>query len=444
MKLIGIKEPPKNLFGKLKFLGPGFILSASIVGSGELIATTVLGAKGGFVTFWVVLVSCLVKVAIQLEFGKNAILTGKTPMQAFAQLPGVKSAKGGWPVWIVFVLTLIKILQVGGMLGGASIALAMLIPAIPIIIWAVILGVLTSLLIFRNYYSVIEKGSLVMVLGFTVFTIVAVLSLNETAMGFTFSDVLSGLKFDLPAHLIFIVIGAFGITGVASDEIIAYNYWCLEKGYAAYTGVNDGSQAWKARASGWISIMRLDALVAMVIYTCVTAAFYLLGSAVLYGRQEIPEGNDVINVLANIYTQTLGSGVRNVYLIGAFFVLYSSVFATLAYWSRLFMDIFAQFQWLDVTNESVRKRGVAILSWVIPFLWIVAYIYVELPTFMVLSGGVIGSALLLVVGYAGIVFRNNNRTLQVPSGLISTFFFWTSVLSIVWVSIYGIWKIFEN
>ena len=38
----GIKEPPISLSGKLRFLGPGFILSASIVGSGELIATTVL------------------------------------------------------------------------------------------------------------------------------------------------------------------------------------------------------------------------------------------------------------------------------------------------------------------------------------------------------------------------------------------------------------------
>ena len=65
--------PPKTFIQRLKYLGPGFILSAAIVGSGELIATTALGAKAGFITFWVVLVSCLVKVTLQLEFGKNAI-----------------------------------------------------------------------------------------------------------------------------------------------------------------------------------------------------------------------------------------------------------------------------------------------------------------------------------------------------------------------------------
>ena len=74
----GIKPAPTSFWGKMKYLGPGFILSASVVGSGELISTTTLGAKAGFVTFWVIIVSCAVKVAIQLEFGKQAIRTGET------------------------------------------------------------------------------------------------------------------------------------------------------------------------------------------------------------------------------------------------------------------------------------------------------------------------------------------------------------------------------
>src|SRR4030095_15309023 len=53
-----VKEPPTTFLKRLKFLGPGFILSASIVGSGELIATTALGAKAGFIAFWIIIVSC--------------------------------------------------------------------------------------------------------------------------------------------------------------------------------------------------------------------------------------------------------------------------------------------------------------------------------------------------------------------------------------------------
>ncbi len=436
------KEPPQSFFSKLRFLGPGFILSASIVGSGELIATTILGAKGGFITFWVVLVSCFVKVAIQLEFGKNAIITGKTLMFSFSKLPGPTFKKGNWAIWATFMLTLLKILQVGGMLGGSAIAIGMIFPQIPILIWAPILGIFLSFLIYKNYYSIIEKTSILMVAGFTLFTLASVLAISFTPFAFTFFDVLTGLRFELPSDLVFIAIGAFGITGVASDEIIAYTYWCLEKGYATYTGVNDGSEEWQLRANGWIKIMQLDAVVAMVIYTLVTAAFYLLGASILHGQKEIPEGNELINSLALIYTQSLGSEARLAYLAGAFFVLYSSVFATLAYWSRLFPDIFGQLGWINSESLTDRKKWVAILAWLFPCLWVIAYLFIEMPTFMILSGGAVGSILLLIVVFAAINFRSHNKFLKIASGPVSEILFWLSVASIASISMYGIFKLF--
>ena len=433
-----IKNPPSTFFEKLKFLGPGFILSASIVGSGELIATTVLGAEGGFITFWVILVSCLIKVAIQLEFGKNTIISGKPLMISFSSLPGPKN----WAVWSTFLLTLFKIVQVGGMLGGAAIALSMLLPQFSASMLAFLLGAVISLLIYRNYYSIVEKTSMLMVVGFTVFTLASVIAVSYSPFAFTLSDVASGLTFELPADLIFVAIGAFGITGVASDEIIAYTYWCLEKGYAKYAGENDGSQAWKVRANGWIKIMYLDAIVAMVIYTIVTATFYLLGASILYGNQAIPSGNQLIETLANIYTQTLGENARLAYITGAFFVLFSSVFATLAYWTRLFPDIFGELGWIKWEDLKTRNKWVAVLAWTLPILWAMAFAFVNLPSFMVLFGGVVGSVLLIVVVYAAVCFRFENNTLNLASGAFSTILFWLSVLSIGLVSVYGIVKLF--
>jgi manganese transport protein len=337
-----IKEPPGTISSSLKFLGPGFILSASIVGSGELIATTTLGAKAGFTAFWVIIVSCLVKVAIQLEFGKYAILTGETAMKSFNSLPGPRLGKASWAVWAIFALTLLKIIQVGGMLGGTAIVMSMLFPSISIIVWAVIISVLAFLLIYRGLYGLIEKSSLVMIALFTLLTFASLIALNFSEFNITGAELLSGLKFKLPASLVFIAIAAFGITGVGSDEIIAYNYWCLEKGYAAFAGPKTYDEAWKKRARGWIKVMYLDAFAAMIIYTLVTAAFYLLGAAVLHRQGLVPEGNEVIETLALIYTQSLGSGIKSAYLVGAFFVLFSTVFATLAAWSRLFSDIFGQ------------------------------------------------------------------------------------------------------
>ena len=73
----GIKEPPKKLGGMLRYWGPGLIMTAGVVGSGELIATTGLGARAGFVALWLILLSCVIKVAVQLMLGRFAIYSGK-------------------------------------------------------------------------------------------------------------------------------------------------------------------------------------------------------------------------------------------------------------------------------------------------------------------------------------------------------------------------------
>ena len=69
----------------LKKIGPGIVLSASIVGSGELIATTTLGAQAGYVALWVVLLSCAVKPAVQAELGRYTIATGETGLEALVR-----------------------------------------------------------------------------------------------------------------------------------------------------------------------------------------------------------------------------------------------------------------------------------------------------------------------------------------------------------------------
>ena len=59
-------DPPRTLGAALKHLGPGIVLASSIVGSGELIATTTVGAEAGFVLLWLIILGCAIKVAAQI------------------------------------------------------------------------------------------------------------------------------------------------------------------------------------------------------------------------------------------------------------------------------------------------------------------------------------------------------------------------------------------
>ncbi len=91
------REPPKGFRATLRHLGPGMIIVGSIVGAGELIVTTKLGAVAGFVLLWFVLFSCFIKVVVQAELVRHTISSGKTVLHVFNDLPGPRVRR---PVWL--------------------------------------------------------------------------------------------------------------------------------------------------------------------------------------------------------------------------------------------------------------------------------------------------------------------------------------------------------
>ncbi|NQU85150.1 MAG: Nramp family divalent metal transporter [Mariniphaga sp.] len=439
----GIKLAPRSFFGKLKYLGPGFILSASVVGSGELISTTTLGARAGFITFWVIVVSCFVKVAIQLEFGKQAIRTGETVMTSLNRLGGPRfgKQKANWSLWTWLMLWLFKPLQMGGIIGGIAITLNMAFPSVSITLFAVIVGSVVASMVFKGYYFFIEKVSVVLMLIFTAFTIVAVFMLQFTDFAFTLPDIAEGLRFKLPAATVGFAIAAFGLTGVGGDEIVAYNYWCLEKGYARFTGPYKNTDEWRTRAKGWIKVMNLDAILSMVVYTLVTAAFYLLGAAVLYKRGDVPEGFAMIETLSKMYTGTYGAWAKGFFLFGSFVVLFSTLFSALAAWTRIFSDLFGAIGWIDFFNFKQRKRTIAISAWVFPVLWVIAFVWIKLPVIMVTIGGIITFFLLLIIVYAGLHFRYKQKQYGLESSRFYDIALWVSCIVIFLVGFYGAYKL---
>ena len=439
-----VLDPPKSIGGTIKHLGPGFILSASIVGSGELIATTKLGAQAGFIAMWVILVSCLVKVAVQLEFGKRAIMTGETTFASFNSLPGFKIGKANWSVWTWLGLMLVKFLQVGGIVGLVAVLLNMAVPSLSVFWWLLIVVLAISGIVVSGYYKVLEVMSVSMIGLFTQFTVFSLIALQNTEAAISMGDVLSGLQFKMPegAEMTILVIGAFGLTGVGGDEIMAYNYWLIEKGYASNTGENDGSEEWATRARGWIKVMYIDAIFAMLVYTVVTVAFFLLGSALLHGKGNLEGGGkDFLENLSNLYTVTLGNWAEPFFYFGAFVVLFSTAFSALGAWTRQFTDAFGRIGILDFDDFKSRRTWVAILAVGIPAIWAGVFLLFESPVWMVVVGGVATSIILLLVLFAAIVFKKQRKNSKIKTGKVYEIAFWVSSVMILFV---GIWTVLSK
>ena len=430
-----VREPPRTITGALREIGPSLILTANIVGSGELIMTTALGATAGFVALWVILVSCAVKVVVQLEFGKYAIARGETTLYAFNRLPGPR-----WRSASVFLLLwlgvkLIQLIQYGGIVGAVALALHIAFPWASATAWAFACGLMSAVLVWRGRYRFIERTAAALTATFSLVTLACALLLQWTPYRIDASMLAEGLAFELPGSAVGVALAAFGLTGVSADEIISYPYWCLEKGYAAYTGMRDGSQEWTRRARGWIRVMYVDAVASMLIYTSTTAAFYLLGAAILHGRGEVPEGSEIIAALSAIYTETLGPGAMGLFLTGAVAALFSTLFVACASSTRMFTDAFAQLGLLRYEDEQTRKRWFAALAWVLPAIWTLLYLYVQAPLFMVALGGVALAVLLLVVVFAAQHFRYRRLPADLRPSRVYDILLWASILAIAGVGL---------
>ena len=422
-----IEAPPPTLAASFRRVGPGMVLAASIVGSGELIATTTLGAQVGFAALWIILVSCAIKPVVQAELGRYTIATGHTGLEGFNRVPGPRLGVS-WVVWAWGLTVALTLLQVGGMYGGVGQVLHMLVPALPVTAWVGVCVIVTIALLLGGGYNRIERLAFVKVGLFTVLTICAAAVLLRLPDAVTPPDLVRGLSFQLPAAGLATAIAVFGITGVGATELVMYPYWCVEKGYARFVGPRDSSPAWLARARGWIRVMHLDILCSLVIYTMATVAFYLLGAGVLHRMGVIPADRDTIAVLSRIYTQTLGDWALWLFYAGAVVTLYGTIFASSAAHARLFADA------VRIAGGYAREDGASRLRWRNRFVLVLAivpallYWFIESPVQMVVMGGVAQALMLPVIGAAAIYLRHRHVPPEIRPTAATTLLLWASTV----------------
>lgn len=484
-----IQKPPSTIRGILRQLGPGLIIAGSIVGSGELIVTTSVGAEAGFVLLWLIIIGCVIKVFVQIEFGRYTIMTGKTTLAGMNEVPGPR-ARVNWICWFWLIFTAVALAQLGGIIGGVGQALAIQTPltqagvqtnarqdaAIRLqvadsiikrfegqgemleqreamlkersaakaevdkwsgsevaksqdpLIWAIIVTLVSIVLLAIGRYRMIQNVSTAMVATFTLVTVGNLLYLQLLPeWRVSWSDFASGLTFRVPEGKgLMVALAAFGIIGVGATELIQYPYWCIEKGYAKWTGQRDDSDEWEQRARGWMRVLRWDAWASMIVYTFATLAFYLLGAAILGRTGLVPGDAEMIRTLCQMYVPVFGDAAQVVFLIGAFAVLYSTFFVSSASHALVCADALRVFG-ISKGGEPSRRKSVKLLSVGLPLLFLASYAYFQAPKQLVLAGGFMGALMLPLLGVAALFFRYKRCDARLRPGRMWDLGLWLSI-----------------
>jgi hypothetical protein len=270
--------------------------------------------------------------------------------------------------------------------------------------------IITAVLLAVSQYWLIERVSILLVGTFTLMTVLAVILLQmDPTWAISPAELVSGVIPSVPPETggrspLTTALAALGIIGVGASELMFYPYWCLEKGYATAIGPRNESQAWTTRARGWLRVMQLDAWGSMVVYTVVTIAFYLLGAATL-GRLGLrPEGSEMVRTLGQMYVPIFGEWIREVFLLGAFAVLYSTFFVAAAGNARMVTDGLILAGRLPDTPTS-RSTWVGRLSMAWALVATALALFFQNPVAMVLASGIAQAIMLAAIAVAVLYFR---------------------------------------
>ncbi len=455
-----IKEPPASLWKALLKIGPGIILAGSIIGSGELLLTTSLGADYGFVFLWLVLFSCVIKVFVQIEIGRYAVSSGKPTLGALNELPGPRW-RVHWMVWWWLIMTLATLTQLGGMVGGVGQALNLAFPAVsprlaemllevspwhassialnPDYPWAALTALAAIGLLQLGGYSTIQRVTTVLVVFVTLVTVICVLGLPSTGYPISAKNLADGFTLAIPAAGVAAAFAAFGITGVGASELYSYPYWCLEKGYARYVGTRSPDEAWVRRAKGWIRVMYLDAWVSMVVFTIATVSFYCLGATVLHRQDLHPQGKQMIATLAEMYVPTFGDWTRIAFLVGAWAVLFKTLYVSSASHSRLTSDMLNLGKFVHFAGPNERRSWIQRFCIVFPCVALSLYVVYPDPKGLVIIGGFAQAATLPLICGATLYLRYRRTDPRLAPSLWWDLTVIFASISITLVAGYAIW-----
>ena len=394
--------------------------------------TPLLGAAAGFMLLWWLLLSMWSKPIIQAEIARYIVVTKKTFLEAFADMPGFKTTIQGkttsWLVWFMFIGVIPSIAGMGGLAGAVAEAGNTMFPFLTVEIWVVISCLVTWILLYFGSYKSLEKTLLVMVLFFSFMTMIIAIAMQSTDYQVSAAQVSSGLSFSFPSGYLPLALAVFGFTGISYGEIMAYTYWCLEKGYAENSGNN------VEETKHWIKTMQTDVWVTVFFITLGTLPFFFLGAGVLYNIPELQQALatssfwdiDVISSLQNMFSLVLGGWAKWLFIILAFFVLFSTLLSGTAAFTRTISDYLISMG-LVKEQANTRKKLIKLIAFLIPFLSGLFYFVLPNPFTLLLIAG-IWAAMGLPIVNIGALYLVNKLEPELQPKVTTKLILWGSLV----------------
>lgn len=351
----------------LRLLGPGAIIAAVTIGSGETLFASRSGAVFGYGLLWFVLLAIVCKLIQVYTGARYMVLTGEHPMEAWARLPGPRG-------WFPAILGGISILCFPFWMGGLA---KMLGTAVNWIVGLEAIDPRQEL-----YASIFGTVTLALAAGLTLWQTYGILEKAQTVIvGILLASILAAVvvaPVDWPAALrgfvgvggisypewvavqypkiwaegvILTMVTFMGAIGGGTQDYIGYLGFFREKAWGALGGraapsvaagpdttpVINPSPANLIVGRRWLRAPIVDVGVGFVCVMLFTAAFNLLGASILHPERLVPEKFELLSLQA-LFLARFGFVFVIVYKLGIVTAFWANIYGALEVYTRTAYD----------------------------------------------------------------------------------------------------------
>ena len=310
-------------------LGPGILLAATSIGASHLVFSPQAGALFGYQLLWLVVFSHVLKYPA-FEFGpRYAAATGRHLLDGYSRIPGPQ----GWALVVFLVSTLAQ--GVGVLAGVVSIA--------GCVLWtwtgmlstegcAVLLTAVIVALLLTGGFSWLNQLNKIMMAILAVATVLAFVPILPGP------EVLPSLVVpSLPPGSIVLVATMLAWMPTGIDVSVWHSFWTLEKIRRDEPG-EDPQQAPLAVRAGRLRRALLDMRIGYGLSLCTGVMFVIMGAVHLSGHGQALRGVGFVEALSTAYTNILGRWMYHVFMLTAFFAMFSTSYTVIDGFSRSFAE----------------------------------------------------------------------------------------------------------
>jgi Mn2+/Fe2+ NRAMP family transporter len=286
-------------------LGPGLLYAASAVGVSHLVSSTTAGATYGLIMVTYMVLVCLVKYPTFLFGATYAATTGDTLVEGYTRM-------GKWVVVLFFFMQLFEYTFA---VSGVSVTTAAIIRGVFGLEMGITLELglvlLCIIILALGRYSVLEDVTRILVILFTVGTILAtVVAIGGINTGG--ASLSADMTFDRPTILFLIAVAGWMPTGTAGS--VGLSLWVKAKSIRLKRPVS-------------IQEATFDFHVGYVTAIFTAMCFVSLGTLVMYINNLAVESNGAAfaDQLINLFTETIGNWIYPIIALSAITVMFSTL-----------------------------------------------------------------------------------------------------------------------